>query len=170
MLLENRTRTAVDDASTAGGAAALRCCQTRNGEEAQMALINWNDSLSVDVAEIDQQHKKLIALINELNDAMSVGKGKDVLQKIANDLVAYTATHFRTEERYFAQFEYPDTFNHRREHVEFVKKVAGYKEGIERGTPVLTTEVMKFLSDWLKKHIMVTDKKYSRFFNEKGLR
>ena len=135
-----------------------------------MALITWNDSLSVNVAEFDQQHRKLVALINELNDAMSVGKGKDVLGRIVNDLVAYSKTHFKAEEKCFARFEYPDTFNHRREHVIFIKKVAQFKSGLENGKLPLTVEVLSFLSDWLKKHIMGTDKKYSQFFNEKGLK
>jgi len=135
-----------------------------------MALINWNDALSVNVAEMDQQHKRLIALINELNDAMSVGKGRDALQKIVDDLVAYTTTHFRAEEKYFARFEYPDTFNHRREHVVFIKTVVGYRDRIANGDMPLTTEVMKFLSNWLKTHIQGTDKKYSQFFNDRGLK
>jgi hemerythrin len=135
-----------------------------------MALITWNDGLSVGVAEFDQQHKKLVALINDLNDAMSVGKGKDVLGRIVNDLVAYSTTHFKAEEKCFAQFEYPDTFNHRREHVIFSKKVAEFKNVLESGKMPLTVEVLSFLSDWLKNHIMGTDRKYSQFFNEKGLK
>ncbi len=135
-----------------------------------MALVTWNDNLSVNVEEFDRQHKKLIALINELNDAMSVGKGKDVLVKIVNDLVKYTVTHFKAEEKYFAQFRYPDTFNHRIEHLAFIRKVANFKNEIESGKLPLTVEVLSFLSDWLKKHIMGTDKKYSQFFNENGLK
>jgi hemerythrin len=135
-----------------------------------MALIQWNDSLSVHVAEIDQQHKKLIDMINELNDAMRGGKGKDILGKIINNLINYTATHFKTEEKYFAQFGYPDTDNHQKEHAAFVQKVTGFKDGFEEKRLSLTIEVMNFLSDWLKNHIMGTDKKYSPFFNEKGLK
>jgi hemerythrin len=135
-----------------------------------MALVTWNDNLSVNVEEFDLQHKKLISLINELNDAMSVGKGKDVLEKIVNDLVRYTVTHFKAEEKCFAQFRYPDTFNHRIEHLTFMRKVAGFKNEIENGKLPLSVEVMSFMSDWLKKHIMGTDKKYSQFFNDNGLK
>jgi hemerythrin len=135
-----------------------------------MALITWNDTLSVNVAEIDQQHQKLIAMINELNDAMKLGKGKDVLGKIVNSLISYTAIHFKTEENYFAQFGYPDTEDHKKEHVAFVQKVIAFKEGFEKKEISLTIEVMGFLSDWLKNHIMGTDKKYTRFFNEMGLK
>ncbi len=135
-----------------------------------MALITWNDTLSVNVAEIDRQHRNLIAIINELNDAMRLGKGKDVLGKIVNSLISYTATHFKTEENYFAQFGYPDTEDHKKEHAAFVQKVLSFKEGFEKRELSLTIDVMSFLSDWLKNHIMGTDKKYARFFNEMGLK
>jgi len=55
-----------------------------------MALMQWNDSLSVNVGMIDKQHQKLVGMINELNDAMRQGKGKDILGKTLNELVAYT--------------------------------------------------------------------------------
>jgi hemerythrin len=144
--------------------------RARIAEDSAMALITWNDSLSVSVAEFDQQHMKLIALINELNDAMSVGKGKDVLEKTVYELITYTRTHFKAEEKCFARFQYPDTFNHRIEHLAFIKKVSDFKAGIESGNLPLSVEVLRFTSDWFKKHIMVTDKKYSQFFNERGLK
>ncbi|MBI9088522.1 MAG: hemerythrin family protein [Desulfobacterium sp.] len=135
-----------------------------------MALITWNDTLSVNVEEIDQQHRTLIAMINELNEAMKLGKGKDVLGKIVNSLISYTAIHFKTEETYFAQFGYPDTENHKKEHAAFVQKVVAFKGGFEKKELSLTINVMGFLSDWLKDHIMGTDKKYTGFFNEMGLK
>jgi hemerythrin len=134
-----------------------------------MALINWSDSLSVNVKEIDLQHSKLIDMINELNQAMKIGKGKDSLGKILNGLISYTATHFKQEERYFDKYGYPDTVNHKKEHAAFVKKVTDFKDGFEKNNLAVTMEVMNFLSDWLKNHIKGTDKKYSKFFNEKGL-
>jgi len=135
-----------------------------------MAFINWDGSLSVNVGEIDQQHKKLVGMINELDDAMRQGKGKDVLGKIINDLNAYTATHFKTEEDYFGRFAYPETVSHKKEHVYFVQKTSEIKNGFANGKLALSIDVMDFLGKWLKDHIMGTDKKYSKFFNEKGLK
>ena len=66
-----------------------------------MALIKWNDSFSVGVVEIDLQHQKLVALINDLNEAMLQARGKTVLTRILNELVSYTVVHFGTEEKYF---------------------------------------------------------------------
>ena len=64
-----------------------------------MALMVWDNSFSVNVKEIDAQHQKLIALINDLHDAMKTGKAKDVLGKILSDLTDYTVYHFGNEER-----------------------------------------------------------------------
>lgn len=135
-----------------------------------MSMITWNDTLSVNVAEIDRQHQKLIAIINELNDAMKVGKGREILGEIVTNLVNYTDTHFKTEEAYFEKFGYPNTADHKKEHTAFVQKVADFKEGFEQKRLSVSVEVMTFLSDWLRNHIMGTDKQYSRFFNDNGLR
>jgi hemerythrin len=92
-----------------------------------MALLAWNDTLSVKVAEIDQQHMKLIGMINDLNDAMKNGQGKEILGKIINDLVAYAIMHFKLEERYFARYGYPDAESHQKEHAAFNQKVADFQ-------------------------------------------
>jgi hemerythrin-like metal-binding protein len=134
-----------------------------------MAFIKWNDALSVKVGEIDGQHQKLIALINQLHDAMTQGKGKDVVSSIVKGLVGYAGSHFAVEERYFDKFNYPDAANHKQEHAAFVQKISDFQDKFNKGGLTLTLEVMNFLKDWLVKHIQGTDQKYSAFFNEKGL-
>jgi hemerythrin len=135
-----------------------------------MAFIEWNDSLSVGVNEIDLQHQKLIGIINELHDAMRLGKGNDVLGKIIKGLVSYAGTHFLTEEKYFDQFGYPEAGSHKGEHSAFAQKVAEFKDGFDAGKVALSINVMNFLSNWLRNHIKVVDKKYGPFFIEKGLK
>ncbi len=134
-----------------------------------MSLIEWNDSLSVKVSEFDNQHKKLISMINELDNYMRQGRGNDVILKIINDLDNYTKTHFKTEEKYFDKFGYPDTDNHKKTHAEFVRKVSEFKNGLESRKLGLSVEVMNFLSNWLKNHIKITDMRYSQFFSSLGL-
>ncbi len=135
-----------------------------------MPLIQWDDSLSVNVVEIDRQHQRLVEMINDLDDAMRQGKGKDALGKIVDGLIVYAATHFRTEERYFDMFGYPEANSHKKEHSEFVKKISEFKDGFEKGKLGLSIQVMNFLCDWLEKHIKEADRKYGPFFNEKGLK
>jgi hemerythrin len=135
-----------------------------------MALINWNDRLSVKVAVIDLQHQRLISMINELADAMSQGKGKGIVGGIIERLIYYTGTHFKTEERYFDRFAYPDAEAHKKEHAAFVEKVLDYKQRFSTQEGMLSVDVINFLKDWLYHHISKTDRGYSRFFNDHGLR
>lgn len=134
-----------------------------------MTLIKWNNSLSVNVEKIDNQHRKLISMINELNDKMRQGKGKEVLEKIITDLINYTAIHFQTEEKLFEEFGYPEAFKHKKEHADFIRKVSDFKKDFKAGKLGLSIDIMSFLSSWLKNHIKGTDKKYSKFFKEKGI-
>ena len=81
-----------------------------------MPLMEWNDKLSVGVAQFDNEHKKLVAMVNELFDAVQGGHGKEALGKILDGLIAYTKTHFANEERYFQQHGYADYAQHKAEH------------------------------------------------------
>ena len=133
-------------------------------------MIQWDDSLSVNVAAIDLQHKKLVKIINELDDAMRVGKSKGILGSIVNVLIGYVGIHFSTEEKYFAKFNYPETDQHTQEHKIFSVKVDDFAKKFQTGQLGLSIDVMTFLSDWLGKHIKGTDKKYSACFNANGLK
>ena len=134
-----------------------------------MALITWNSTYSVNVKEIDLQHQKLIALINQLHDGMKAGKGKEITRKILSDLADYTKFHFGYEEKLFDQTKYPDTMVQKRQHSDLVKQVVNYISKFQKGEAILTMELMNFLKDWLMNHIVATDKKYTSFLNSKGI-
>jgi hemerythrin len=125
---------------------------------------------SVNITEIDKQHKKLIELINDLHDAMRVGQGKAVLEKTLNELVSYTKTHFGYEESLMQQFGYSNIIEHKGEHDRLTAKVVEMQKQYHDGKLVITMEVMGFLKQWLNVHILDNDKKYTSFFNAKGIK
>ena len=135
-----------------------------------MALMQWEDRFSVGIAMFDNQHKKLVDLINELHTAMMQGHGTQAEGRIINELLNYTQTHFKTEEKYFDLYNYPGTAIHKKEHDNFVNRVAEFRDKHERHEVGLTVEIMDFLRKWLTGHIMGTDKRYSSFFKDKGLK
>jgi hemerythrin len=138
-------------------------------KEVLMPLIEWNESLSVDIASIDKQHQKLVSMINELHQAMKNGKGKEIIGNIIEGLVSYAVIHFKTEEDYFDEHGYPEAAAHKEEHAGFVKKVSEFKELFTQGKLGLSVDVIYFLSDWLRDHIKGSDKRYGPFLKEKGL-
>ncbi|HNY64223.1 MAG TPA: bacteriohemerythrin [Deltaproteobacteria bacterium] len=135
-----------------------------------MSLIQWTDALSVNVGEIDRQHRKLVGLMNDLSDAMSQKKGKEAMERTLKGLLEYTVTHFSHEEKLFDRFNYPAAVSHKQAHASFVKKVGEFLDGYEKGRLGLSIEIMYFLRDWLKDHIQGIDRQYSSFFNAKGLK
>ncbi len=134
-----------------------------------MALIEWSENYSVKVKTIDNQHKKLVDLINELHGAMREAHGKDVLGKILNELTEYTVFHFSTEEKLMNDNGYAGYVAHKAEHDKLTKQVIELNGNLKSGKGVISQEVLFFLKDWLLNHIAVTDKKYSLFLNNKGI-
>ncbi|HEX8947628.1 MAG TPA: bacteriohemerythrin [Dissulfurispiraceae bacterium] len=135
-----------------------------------MALMTWDGKFSVNIKEIDDQHKKLFDLVNNLHDAMKAGKGKEAVGKVLNELISYTVYHFGTEEKLFQQYGYPEQTKHKKEHEDLTKKATDLKGKFDKGDIAITIEVMNFLRDWLNTHILRTDKAYSAFLNGKGLK
>lgn len=134
-----------------------------------MALLTWNENYSVGIKEIDIQHKKLVELINSLHEGMKIGKGKEILGVILNELVDYTVYHFGFEEKLFEKYGYPETIIHKRQHSDLVAQVKKFVDSYNGGSSIITIEIMNFLRDWLTQHIAGSDKKYSSFLNNKGV-
>ncbi len=135
-----------------------------------MPLIEWSDEYSVQIKEIDAQHKKLAGMINDLHSAMAQGKGKDALGKTLELLSLYVQTHFAAEERLMQQYSYPGYLIHKGEHDAFSKRVSELRNQFQTTSVGLTPGVLTFLRDWFLNHVLKTDKRYSSFFNSRGIR
>jgi len=133
-------------------------------------LFPWSDSYSVEIGIIDVQHKNLVKIVNDLHHAMVGGHGKEQLGKILSSLVSYTQAHFKTEENFMESHRYPEYANHKAEHDRLTRTVLDFQGKFQKNEVGLTLEVMDFLKDWLGKHIMGTDKKYTPFMHSKGVR
>jgi len=134
-----------------------------------MTLIKWAAQYKVNIEEIDQQHVKLIDLVNKLYTAMKNGGAKAVLEGILTEMMDYAEYHFDAEETLFGLHLYPETMHHIQEHNIFKKIVISLKEKHENEDYSTSMETMFFLREWLTKHILEEDQKYVPFFEGKGV-
>jgi hemerythrin-like metal-binding protein len=118
--------------------------------------------LSVGVPMIDEQHQKLIALMNELNEHALAEDGRDQLERSLKAMLDYTVFHFGAEEAFMEASGWVLTAEHKAEHQKFIVKATAFHEMFKTGKEDLSHEVLKFLRDWLSRHILGTDKKMAK--------
>jgi methyl-accepting chemotaxis protein len=130
-------------------------------------LMPWGRRLALGLPEIDKQHKELVSMVNELHRAMKMKMGSREAGDILTRLAEYTVYHFGYEEELFDTYGYPDKVNHKKIHEDLVAKVVAFTKEFEQGRAAISMDLMQFLTDWLKNHIMKTDKAYAPFLKDK---
>ena len=127
-----------------------------------METFEWDDSIALGIASIDEQHKALFGWLNSLNDAIRNGEGSEAVGNVISNLITYVTEHFNEEERMMLSCSYPGLPAHRNEHDKFVSRLqeiqVDFIDGHELGNNML-----EFLVDWLVRHIKGTDQGYNQF-------
>ena len=131
----------------------------------------WKDEYSVGIEVIDQDHQKLLNLINQFQTAVFYRTGRDFEEQAFNELVDYTRTHFKREEDLMEEHGYPDFEAHREEHRKMIAQVESWLEKYQSSDREMSLkEAVVHLRDWLLNHINGTDQAYSGFLHDKGVR
>lgn len=133
-----------------------------------MSLLIWKQEYALGIAEIDEQHKKMFSIINDLFTAMKESDG-EVLKKVLGELIDYADYHFSTEEGYFKELEYPEKEAHIKTHQLYREKVMGFVLEYKDGERLLPYEILDFLEDWWVGHITGVDRQYVDTFHKGGI-
>ena len=133
-------------------------------------FIEWKDSYSVGIDSIDQQHKKLLNLINQLQTAVDYSTGEEFEREALDELVDYTKTHFSYEEGLMKDNDYPDFEQHKAQHENMFHKVQEVLAEYEKDQDTAMSNAVEYLKDWLINHINGTDKQYSSYLIGKGVK
>jgi hemerythrin len=135
-----------------------------------MSKIEWDDSLSVGVDLIDEQHKMLIQRLADLSEAFTKGHEENKIMKTLDFMIDYTDFHFSAEEKVMAEQSYPGLGQQKEQHEEFKVTLNNILEDFkeESTTKAIATEINVFLHNWLIDHIKGSDIKLGRFLTEKG--
>lgn len=146
-----------------------RLYMVQDPETENRQIMPWTDRLLTGITTLDNDHKILVTLINDLYNFMSRGQGRDALGKALQELVDYTATHFKREEEAFDKTGYPEAQAHKDLHQRFVEEVLAFQKQFNEGGAAIDTKLMTLLREWLVKHIMGSDKAYAPHLRKGGV-
>lgn len=134
-----------------------------------MPQFKWEPRYSVKVKRFDDDHQELFRILNTLHDAMMARRGQEVLQNVLSELLQYTEGHFSREEEVMRKAGYPKLSAQIEQHRRFTDKIKEVSTKYKEGSVGLTVDMLDFLTDWLKKHIIGVDQQYSDFLNARGI-
>jgi hemerythrin len=132
--------------------------------------MSWEPELSVGVKELDEDHRELIAMLNEIQETAAAGRNDRELTDLVERVVARAKAHFVHEERLLEESGFPEAQAHYMEHDRMIAKALSVQAAFRCGSPsALSAEFFDFLRDWLNHHILVFDKQYGPCLNAKGV-
>jgi hemerythrin-like metal-binding protein len=133
---------------------------------ARTNVVEWTAEMSVGNTHIDEQHIILIDIINHLASA-NAHNDRPVVGMIIDELVSYAAFHFQFEEHLMESIDFPEVAAHRRIHEKFVERIARMRDDFTfRRSEDSGTQLLAFLSHWLRQHILIEDQRYSALIDD----
>jgi len=135
-----------------------------------MGMVEWSDKFSVEIQEIDEQHKRIVNYINELYKALSRKDNQDQVADVIQNLLEYTKIHFAVEETLMRIFHYEGYETHKKIHDRLVQEALVYQGRFLSGDASVGMELLLFLKNWLFDHINREDKQYVETFHLAGVK
>jgi hemerythrin len=127
--------------------------------------IVWSDILSVEVDEIDEDHRKLVSIFNVLNHAVSEGESPEYLAAVLEELINCTVWHFSHEERLMLKYGYGEMEEHKAEHRELINSARNLQQELLRANRAMADEEIGYLERWLTEHILTFDMRLGSFLS-----
>ncbi len=131
-----------------------------------MAYFAWAQDMVIDGGAIDDEHRKLVDLVNRLHDATSAGRGHEVVGDLLAELIRDTAEHLQHEESAMAAAGFPNLERHKIGHRAFVAELEKLQERYHQGSISVAAQLSTVLRDWLSLHIRRNDKELHDFLRK----
>lgn len=128
-----------------------------------MAYFAWAQDMVIDGGPIDDDHKNLVRMVNELHDATTEGRGREVVGRILDELIRYTDDHLRKEEVIMAEAGFPNLERHRIGHQAFIDQLEKLRRRYQEGSIAVAAQLSTVLRDWLSIHIRRNDRELLEF-------
>ena len=135
-----------------------------------MAILSWSNKYSVGVKTLDDQHKGLLRVLNELHAAMMKGEAQKIAGPLLDKLMAGARDHFALEERMMSEARYAGMADHRAKHQELIVKLGNFIDRSRKGDNTMYVQLLNFLRDWLNDHMLQEDQEYAPLLKGRAIR
>jgi hemerythrin len=137
--------------------------------------IEWSEKMTTGVPEVDSQHRYLVDTLREANRRLLDEHESALLGEIARDLLTYAIMHFQTEEDLMKRYGYADAYpdlakTHIAQHRDFSRQVVTVCDSLREGRLVSRIDVLKYLNEWLRNHVLGIDQKLGAFVRGAALK
>lgn len=132
----------------------------------EIVRLEWKESYSIGVKEVDEQHKHLFELTQSLFDLLMKHPDDYVtgIRPILKELAEYTNYHFKCEENdYFCKYDYPSSDLHIMQHNNFINLVTKRIEDLPTTSLKDGVSLYAYLTKWLLSHIALADRAWAAF-------
>ena len=129
-----------------------------------MGYIQWSKDIKVNVPKIDEQHKKMVDLTNQLHDLIDTNNTVQI-KKNLKMMVEDLKIHFETENKLMEETKLPNFISHKLEHERFYNKMNGLYQNIKIGKQKLTLNDLKSVKIWFFNHMDFKDRKLADHIN-----
>ena len=131
-------------------------------------FIEWQNDLSVGVSEIDDDHKRLLEIVNKFHDAYVNGSAKSSMIETLTEIAEYATWHFDHEENIMRRLDFPDLKEHAAQHTNLLDQMGQILADYEIGKAELTDEILNFLRDWIVIHLQTQDRELGLWIQSKA--
>lgn len=133
------------------------------------APLSWKEEYAVNIAVIDEQHKKFLDIINDLHKVMQDKNGAEKLPKIFFQIAYLIDHYFIKEEIYFKDLKYPNFEQHKIAHNLFIDRIIQFQKEMETNKSGLCEDIYNYLLQWFNEHILKYDKEAVEYLKRSGL-
>lgn len=140
-----------------------------NPELVSIPIFQWRREYNTNIKEMDAHHRELFQTANKLYEEILSGRNQAVLEDTLNFMIRYTEDHFSQEEKLMEDYDFPEYETHIKHHVRLIHEVQELKAKHAAGEMRMDMGIINFLKDWIINHILIEDRKYGPYLNDKGV-
>lgn len=130
---------------------------------ARLKKMRWNQQFSIGNSQVDEDHKTLIEIYNNLVDLIEKNGDREYFSIILSQMTDFVLKHFENEEEYMRKFNYPHFDEHKDKHDDYSYKVAMYNAELLGDNPPDPSEIISYIEKWWKTHILTNDARYEKY-------